>query len=72
MARAMEGELRGMGIPFFCLKGGLVGTSGGSLTGGTMSSSSTTAAKTTTNLTTDEAADLKRKMLELLLDLCRD
>lgn len=72
MSQVMEGELRGMGIPFFCLKSGLIDNpvGGGDNVNRQGIMAHTTA--TTIKLTTQDVIDLKKKILELLLDLCKE
>lgn len=72
MARAMDGELRNLGVPFFAIKHELVATgrppglsSGRDGKGGN-------GAVEKGYLEKEELIKLQRKMLELLEDLCKD
>ncbi|KAJ5092119.1 hypothetical protein NUU61_006989 [Penicillium alfredii] len=65
MADALIAELRGLRIPFFVLRSGLVRDSPA---GGDVKSSDQAASGVTRN----ELADLQRRMLELLQDLCKE
>lgn len=71
MARAIETELRRLGVPFFCIDQALISngdnersapetTSGVAVEGG----------KKVTKISKDELEALKRRVLDLLVDLC--
>jgi hypothetical protein len=74
MADAMMGELRALQIPFFSIKQSLVfdsaGKEGAGL--GVGSLHSTGDSRGQRGLGSDELAVLRRRMLELLQDLCRE
>lgn len=87
MARAMDSELRNLGIPFFAIRSSLVVTDeqknnkkeeGRAGTDGSLGLSSAvgTAAErkeaTSTTISRTELLTLQRRMLELLQDLCKD
>lgn len=59
MAKAMDGEMRGLGIPFFAIKHQLVLTSPDQKDGSWL-------------LERDDLMKLQRRILELLEDLCKD
>lgn len=68
MARVMETELRRLGVPFFCIDKALISTdeddeketSGAAVEG----------KATTTKISKEELEVLKRRVLDLLVDLC--
>lgn len=62
MAEAMTAELRGLQIPFFSIKSGLVDSS----------SQNEPSAATGEILTKGELSALQLRMLELLQDLCKE
>jgi hypothetical protein len=67
MSRALDAELRGMGIPFFALKHDLVRPSS------TPNPNNTeTAGSEKTGISLDELVLFQRRMLDLLEDMCTD
>ncbi|KAK2808584.1 hypothetical protein FQN50_004616 [Emmonsiellopsis sp. PD_5] len=62
MSKALDAELRGLGIPFFCIQHKLV------------SPTSTTGSATASSelLSSDDLASLQRRILQLLEDLCKE
>ncbi|OKL61630.1 hypothetical protein UA08_03868 [Talaromyces atroroseus] len=67
LSRSMETELRKLGVPFFCLNGALTT---GSIT--PASSASSKEKDKEKGLPEDELDLLKRRVLDLLVDLCTD
>ncbi|KAL2012748.1 hypothetical protein VTN00DRAFT_273 [Thermoascus crustaceus] len=71
MAKALDSELRALGIPFFALKHSLVSsTSPPDKTDTTEQQQKR--GDTTTTVTREELLSLQRRMLELLQDLCKE
>jgi aspartate aminotransferase-like enzyme len=64
LARSTEAELRRLGVPFFAIDESLVLN--------TTTTTATEAEKGEGKISKEELAVLKRRMLELLQDLCRD
>lgn len=68
MARAIESELRRLGVPFFCIDRALVTTEDD--TGGTTSESVAEEGAKTKKISKEELEGLKKRVLDLLVDLC--
>lgn len=74
MARVMESELRRLGVPFFCIDRALIISTdeGDDEKGGgeTTSRAVDEGGKKTTKISKEELEALKRRVLDLLVDLC--
>lgn len=70
MAQALTLELRGLGIPFFSIQRDLVADKDDNKH--TNTSTDTTRDVKQQKLPRDQLANLQRRMLELLLDLCKE
>lgn len=64
MSRAMETELRRLGVPFFCINHSLLAGDSNSATA-TMSSTESSSV-----VSKDDLGALKKRVLDLLVDLC--
>lgn len=69
MARAMEGELRRLGVPFFCIDRALVSATEDDK-GGTTSESAAEEGAKAKKISKEELEGLKKRVLDLLVDLC--
>lgn len=69
MARSMESELRRLGVPFFCINHTLVSTAEID-EGETTSLPAEEGGKKTKKISKEELEGLKRRVLDLLVDLC--
>ncbi|KAL1956487.1 hypothetical protein VTO42DRAFT_7285 [Malbranchea cinnamomea] len=72
MSRALDGELRGLGIPFFAIRHNLVHSSSNTSTSSGKYATNTAGASEKSTISTDELVALQRRMLSLLEDLCKD
>ena len=73
MADALVAELRGLKVPFFVLNRNLIQDPSTSNTGtGASHRDVNGAGNASSKLTHDEVANLQRRMLELLQDLCKE
>ena len=73
MSRVMESELRRLGVPFFCIDRALIiSTDEGDEEkgGGETTSRVDEGGKKTTKISKEELEALKRRVLDLLVDLC--
>lgn len=73
MARVVETELRRLGVPFFCIDKALISTDedGDEKGGGeTTSTLVEEGGKKATKISKEELEGLKRRVLDLLVDLC--
>jgi hypothetical protein len=70
MARAMETELRRLGVPFFCIDRNLVSTDEDEKGGGSTFTLTEESKAKTTKISKEELEVLKRRVLDLLVDLC--
>jgi hypothetical protein len=70
MARAMSTELRRLGVPFFCIDRALISTAEDEKKEESTTSAGTEEKAKTTKISTKELEALKRRVLDLLVDLC--
>jgi hypothetical protein len=74
MARVVESELRRLGVPFFCIDRALIISTdeGDDNTGGgeTTSRAVDEGSKKATKISKEELEALKRRVMDLLVDLC--
>lgn len=74
MSRAMETELRKLGVPFFCLDANLILSDEGESTTRTAKIANISAASAKNNseskISTAEVEALKKRIIDLLVDLC--
>lgn len=72
MARVMETELRRLGVPFFCIDRTLVSSTEeeDEKGGGETSGAAEDGGKKATKISKEELDVLKRRVLDLLVDLC--
>lgn len=72
MARALDGELRGLGIPFFAIRHSLVLPQLDVPADNTPTSSITVGAGSKSAISRDELVAFQKRMLDLLEDLCKE
>lgn len=72
MARALDVELRGLGIPFFAIRHSLVLPPSDAPADNNSHSSSSVGAGSKSVISKDELVAFQKRMLELLEDLCKE